>query len=287
MKTHISKLTFLMSVVGLATVLTGCSQATTTIDIDDHALSYLETQSQANVSSAMEILNELEEERNKPVLPPEEHLSAEEIRAHLASGAPATGVLTPYKINTLADSEVPKLRALFADTIIVGNSRAVSILQSGILTENEILCMWAAHVDEIMDLTVQAANLYRGKILFIMGVNDLGYYCANTAGFKEDYIALIDAYREINPTGEIYLQEIIPINEAFRYRWRNMDRVVAYNEIIREICEEKDCTFVSSVQYALEEFLLDDKTGAHYNYYYHLYWAQTMANQMGLWEEQE
>ena len=287
MKIHISKPALLLSVAALTSILTSCSQPTTTVDINDQALSYLETQSQTNISSAIEILNEAEEERNKPVLPPEEHLSAEAIRAHLASGAPATGVLTPYKINILADSEVPKLRALFSDTIVIGNSRAVSILQSGILTENEVLCMWAAHVDEIMDLTVQAANLYRKNVLFIMGVNDLGYYCSNTEKFKKDYIALIDAYREINPTGEIYLQEIIPINEAFRYRWHNMDRVVKYNEIVREICEEKDCTFVSSVQYALEEFLLDDKTGAHYNYNYHLYWAQTMANQMGLWEEQE
>ena len=77
------------------------------------------------------------------------------------------------------------------------------------------------------------------------------------------------------------------MNEAYRYRWYNMDRVGAYNEVIRELCAEKDCGFVSSVQYALEEFLVDDKAGVHYDYRYHLYWAQTMANQMGLWEEYE
>ncbi|MBQ3558146.1 MAG: hypothetical protein IJA07_01370 [Agathobacter sp.] len=287
MRIHTQRLVPMLVMVGLTAVLTGCSQVTTTTDIDEQAVSYLETQTQTNVSSVIETLNALEEERNKPVIPPEEHLSAEEIRAHLASGKRATGVLTPYKVTTLADSEVPKLRALFSDTIIIGNSRAKSILQSGLLSDNEVLFKWAAHVDDIMDITIQAANLYRGKVLFIMGVNDLGYYCANTDGFKEDYAALIDAYREINPNGEIYLQEIIPVNEAYRYRWYNMDRVGAYNEVIRELCAEKDCGFVSSVQYALEEFLVDDKAGVHYDYRYHLYWAQTMANQMGLWEEYE
>ena len=82
------------------------------------------------------------------------------------------------------------------------------------------------------------------------------------------------------------IQEIIPIHEAYRYRWYNMDRVVDYNAALREMCEETGCTFVSAVKYAFEEFLSDD-TGAHYDRRYHIYWAQEMANQMGLWEDAE
>ena len=81
--------------------------------------------------------------------------------------------------------------------------------------------------------------------------------------------------------------QTIPVNEAFRFRWNNMDRVVDYNAAIREMCEELNCTFVSSVVYALEEFLVDDNSGVHYNRQYHIYWAQTMANQMNLWEDME
>lgn len=301
MKLHIRRHLFLLSALSLMFILGGCNQTTSTAVVDTNALDYLETQSQTGVSSVVELLNELDEQRkedevpDQPVLPEEEHLSADEIRAELAAGVRAelgdgnnaTGILEPYKISTLSNSEVPKIRSLFSDTIVVGNSRAESIVRCGLLTQNEVIWEWAAHVDEVMDIVVQAANLYRKNVLFIFGVNDLGYYTSRTDDFKRDYGALIDAYREINPTGEIYIQEIIPVNEAYRFRWYNMDRVVDYNAVLRELCEEKGCTFVSSVQYAIEEFLLDDGAGVHYNYQYHLYWAQTMANQMGLWEEQE
>lgn len=215
----------------------------------------------------------------------EESLVVESIRESISSGGSPTGVLTPGKVVSLKESELPKLRSLFSDTIVVGNSRARSVLDSGLFTENEVIFKWAATVDEMMDVTLQAANLHRGKVLFILGVNDFGHYKADVAGFKRDYTALITAYREINPDCQIFIQEIIPINEAFRFRWYNMDRVVDYNAALREMCEETGCTFVSSVVYALEEFLADDGTGAHYNRQYHIYWAQTMANQMNLWED--
>ena len=291
----------LLSVLCLSTLFTGCAQTNTIANIDNHALDYLQNQTQTDLSTVVGTLNELDEQRkeeelpDEPQIPEEVHLSAADIRAELANGVRAelgdgnnaTGVLEPYKITTLSNSEIPKIRSLYSDTVIVGNSRAESIVRCGLLTQNEVIWEWAAHVDEVMDIVVQAANLYRKNVLFIFGVNDLGYYTYRTNDFKRDYGALIDAYREINPTGEIYIQEIIPVNEAYRFRWYNMDRVVDYNAVLRELCEEKGCTFVSSVQYAIEEFLLDDGAGVHYNYQYHLYWAQTMANQMGLWEEQK
>ena len=236
-------------------MLSGCSQATSAVSVDNNALDYLYEQGNTDAAQAADTLNsiikEREEEEIAQITLEEENRFIESIKEALAAGGEpeANGVLTPGKVSTLMDSEVPKLR----------------------------------HVDEIMEETIQAANLHRGKTLFILGVNDLGYYCANTDGFKRDYIALIDAYREINPNSEIYLQEIIPIPEEYRFRWYNMDRVTDYNAVLKEICEEKNCTLVSSVRYALPEFIADE-TGVHYNRLYHIYWAQTMANQMHLWE---
>ena len=288
-----------------ASLLSGCADIQITIGIDDSALSYLEQQDNLNVGDILDQMDELlkeetestedtentegigEDTEDKPEVIEEERITIEEIRYQMANNIPADGILTKGKVTTLMESEVAKLRGLFANTIVIGNSRARSILDSGILTQNEVVFKWAAHVDEMMDTTLQGANLHRDKVLFMLGVNDLGYYIENTEGFKRDYIALIDAYREINPDATVYIQEIIPINEAYRFRWYNMDRVTDYNAVIREICEEEDCVFVSSVYYAIEEFLRDDGTGAHYNYQYHIYWAQTMANQMNLWEDVE
>jgi len=139
-------------------------------------------------------------------------------------------------------------------------------------------------MDEITDIVTQGANLHRGKVLFIMGVNDLGYYTSNVEGWKAKYIEMIGLFRSIDPEAEVFLQEIIPINENYRFRWYNMDRVVDYNQAIREICDEIDCTYVTATMFALPEFL-NDNTGAHYDKRFHFYWAQAMANQMNLWEE--
>lgn len=309
--------------IGLICLLTGCRhQIDATQPLDEPALEYLMAQGEADAASAAAAINSIEAEREASAEASREEsrsieesmiaesmsIAAEEYAAYIASseaesraleesqllesiaesiesGGEPTGILAPGKVSTLMESEFPKLRSLFSDTIIIGNSRARSILDSGILTENEVIFQWAATVDEMMDVTLQGARLYRGKVLFILGVNDLGYYKADVEGFKQDYIALIEAYREVNPDGEIYIQEIIPIHEAYRYRWYNMDRVVDYNAALREMCEETGCTFVSAVKYAFEEFLSDD-TGAHYDRRYHIYWAQEMANQMGLWEDE-
>ena len=206
------------------------------------------------------------------------------IRESIANGGTPTGKMEKGRVVTIGDSEIPKIRRLFSDVIILGNSRARSILDSNVLTVNNVLFLWAAHMDEISDMVETAARLGRSKALFIMGVNDLGYYMANVAKWKADYIRMIELFRSINPEAEIYLQEIIPINENYRYRWHNMDRVTAYNEVLKEVAEETGTTVVSATDFAFPEFLSDD-TGAHYDKRYHLYWAQTMANQMGLWDD--
>ena len=205
------------------------------------------------------------------------------VKASIATGGVPTGVMSRGKIVSVGDEAIPTIRQLFRDTVVLGNSRAKSVLDSGILTSRTVLYKWAAHMDEITEMVQQAASLQRKKALFIMGVNDVGYYMWDSARWKADYIKMINLFRSINPNAEIYLQEIIPIHEQYRYRWYNMDRVPTYNVILRELAAETGCKVVSATDFAFYEFLADD-TGAHYNKQFHFYWAQTMANQMGLWE---
>ena len=205
------------------------------------------------------------------------------VKESIATGGIPTGVMSRGKIVTVGDEAIPTIRRLFQDTVVLGNSRAKSVLDSGILTSKTVLYKWAAHMDEITEMVQQAAGLQRKKALFIMGINDVGYYMWDSARWKADYIKMINLFRSINPNAQIYLQEIIPIHEQFRYRWYNMDRVPTYNGILREIAAETGCKVVSATDFAFYEFLADD-TGAHYNKQFHFYWAQTMANQMGLWE---
>jgi len=235
-------------------------------------------------SSILESLSIAESESVEQSIAESNEALLASIQESIYSGGEPTGVLTPGKIVTVGDEAIPEIRRLFKSTVVLGNSRARSVLDSGILTDETVLYKWAAHMDEITEIVLQGANLHRDKVLFIMGVNDLGYYTSNVAGWKAKYIEMIELFRSINPNTEIYLQEIIPINENYRFRWYNMDRVVDYNRAIGEICEEQNCTMVTATMFAFPEFL-NDETGAHYNKQFHFYWAQAMANQMNLWED--
>ena len=208
----------------------------------------------------------------------------ESIAESIVSGGTPTGVLEAGKVSTVGDEAIPQLRQLFADVTIIGHSGAKNVLDSGILTDSNIFYKWAAHMDEIDEIVDQAAKRGPGKVLFLMGTNDMGYYCQNVDVWKKDYIAVIDRYLAANPGAEVYLQEIIPIPEAYWYRWYNHFRIDDYNNAMREICEEYGYTQVSATDFAFPAFIADD-SGTHYNKQYHFYWAQTMANQLGLWEE--
>lgn len=205
------------------------------------------------------------------------------VKESIYSGGTPTGKLTAGKVFTVGDEAVPEIRRLFADTVIIGHSGARNILDSGVLTEDVVLYKWAAHMDEIGYLVDQGAQLYRSKVLFIMGTNDLGYYCERVDDWKADYEYMIRRFLEINPTAKVYLQEIADIPEDYHYRWNNWFRVDDYNAAIRELCADNGWTMVTANDFTFPEFLADE-TGTHYNKKYHFYWAQTIANQMGLWD---
>lgn len=294
----------------LACFLAACLSPERTGDIDEAMVAWVNEQDTAGIEKAAAVIRSLEasrresrrEESERESRSISESLSIEEslyiesseaesyaaevssAAERIAAGETIPGVLAKGKIVTVGDEAIPLIRRLFSDTVVLGNSRAKSVLDSGILTERTVLYQWAAHMDEISSMVTSAASLQRKKALFIMGVNDLGYYMGNVEGWRQDYCRMIALFRETNPGAEIYLQEIIPIDERYRYRWHNMDRVTRYNEVLYEIAEATGTRVVSATAFALPEFLNDD-TGAHYDKRFHFYWAETMANQMKLWEE--
>ena len=179
--------------------------------------------------------------------------------------------------------DIPLIRRLFANAMVIGDSRAKGIVDCGVLTANEVTYYGGASVGTLYDTTITGAGYMRSKCLFIVGLNDCGYYNRDASAFKADYINLINTYLSINPNCEIYLQEILPVQEYGRWAWPNMDCIPEFNMAILEICNEYGYTCVSATEYCQESMVVSDD-GAHFGLEFYLYWAQTIANQMGLWE---
>ena len=180
------------------------------------------------------------------------------------------------------DRDIPLIRRLFRACIVVGNSRAKNIVDCGILTTNEVIYVSGKPASYFDHFVEEAAYLHKPRILIILGLNDLGAYKSDSWAFKADYEDLINIYRSINPNSLIFLQQILPVpDSAAPYFWR-YKQIPVFDDRIRELAQEKGCYFVSANAYADFKYI-NSQDQAHYSKEFYFLWAQTLANQMGLW----
>ncbi len=182
------------------------------------------------------------------------------------------------------DRDIPLIRRLFRNCIVVGNSRAKNIVDCGVLTMNEVIYVSGKPASYFPHFIEEAARLHKGRVLIILGLNDLGAYKSDSWAFKADYNELITIYRNINPNSAIFLQQILPVpDSAAPYFWR-YKQIPVFDDRIRELANERGCYFVSANAYADFKYI-NSQDQAHYSKEFYFLWAQTMANQLGLWND--
>ena len=187
-------------------------------------------------------------------------------------------------VYTCDDRDIPLIRKLFQNCIVVGNSRAKNAVDCGILTLNEVDYVSGKPAGFFDDTIAAAARRRKPRILIILGLNDLGAYQSDSWAFKADYEDLINIYRSINPNSAIFLQQILPVpDSAAPFFWR-YKQIPVFDDRIRELCQEKGCYWVSANPYADFKYI-NSHDQAHYSKEFYFLWAQTLANQMGLWDD--
>lgn len=201
-----------------------------------------------------------------------------------AEGTLKLGNLAQGQINTIGVEDIPYIRQLFANTVVIGDSRAKGSVDCGVLSENEVSYYGGASCGTLFETTAAGAYKMRSKALFIVGLNDLGFYGGDANLFIEDFGRLVDSYLAINPNSTIYVQDILPVQEFGRFAWPYMDYRPTYNEALRNFCAERGYTFVEVADYATANYV-NSEDGAHFGLEFYLIWAQAVANQMGLWED--
>ena len=139
----------------------------------------------------------------------------------------------------------------FADAAFVGDSRTEGFwLYSGV-KQGKLLCATGLTVFSID--TKQATGSsetvldavcsgHFGKIYLGFGLNELGYIDTNS--FIQTYCQLIDTIRAAQPQAVIYIQNLIPVNDAQARASNhkghvNCERIRLYNEMIAGIAQEK------------------------------------------------
>ncbi|MBR6321779.1 MAG: SGNH/GDSL hydrolase family protein [Lachnospiraceae bacterium] len=183
----------------------------------------------------------------------------------------------------LDDTDIPYLRRLFSYCIVIGNSRAKNAVDCGIMTEREVRYMSGAPVEKIWPYAHEIAYMYYPKTLFIVGLNDIGYYNGSNERFYQDLYGMIKDYKSINP-GPVYMMEILPCPEEARPYFYRFFMIPDFNARIKQVCEELGCIYVSATPYADFKYI-NSQDHAHYGKPFYFLWAQTMASQMHLWED--
>lgn len=168
----------------------------------------------------------------------------------------------------------------FEDVVFLGDSRTEGFaLYSGLGTGTYFHAVGAT-VESVFTKDVETeqgkmplldalAEVDCGKIYVMLGINELGW--SKTETFHDQYAKVIDRLREDHPDAEVVLQSILPVSEKQEAKgsYVNNERIAVYNEVIRELAEEKDCPYLDVEEAVVDEdgFLRADWNfdGVHLN----------------------
>lgn len=155
----------------------------------------------------------------------------------------------------------------FADAAFIGDSRIDGFrLYSG-LTQGDFIVKTGMSVFKVEKdlLTYNGEKMTAlealgqkeyGKIYLSMGINELGMY--NDKGYHDHYAAFVDSIRAQQPKADIYIQLLIPVNtqkcaEKGMASYINNDQIAVYNDLLRQVAQEKQAFLVDPAQELIDE----------------------------------
>ena len=191
--------------------------------------------------------------------------------------------------------QVPESEAVgadwFSDAVFIGNSLEQGfMLWSGLKTA-DIFAVQSISVsnigtDHVINvgggtyltiLEAMARKSYR-KVFVMLGINELSWASKET--FYTKYAKLIDKIRELEPEAELYLQSMTPVTkkQSDASTTFTNPRVMEYNEVIRQLAEDKECHYLFIHEaYADEEGCMPANTTDDGIHPYPKYYAQWLT----------
>ena len=166
----------------------------------------------------------------------------------------------PYDFSQPVPEGEPVENSYFDDAAFVGDSRTDGfMLYSGIGTGENLAANGVSifKLAERKSLTIDGekytplealALKQYGKVYIALGVNELGYN--NDKGYYEKFCAAIDEVRRVQPNAVIYIQGLIPVNEAqylaaTGHDYLTNDHLRIYNQLMQQVAEEKKVAYVN------------------------------------------
>lgn len=80
------------------------------------------------------------------------------------------------------------------------------------------------------------------KVFIMLGMNDFSAY--SEKAWKQNVLTLIDRIEKKNPGVRIYLESVTPILSGMEHGRFNNSNIQKFNEYLRQVCDERDYTYV-------------------------------------------
>jgi len=139
------------------------------------------------------------------------------------TAAPTTTTTTTTKKPTATDAPSNTGTVAFPDTLFIGDSRTVGLMEYGKLAEADFFCSVGMSSYKIQKESVKVKNvgtvtlaeLLKRKtykhVYIMLGINELGYGLESTVGKYRD---LIDSIRAVQPDAKIIINSTLHVTKA-------------------------------------------------------------------------
>lgn len=143
----------------------------------------------------------------------------------------------------------------FENTAFIGHSLIQGLSDSEVLPEADYYHLAGSSVSSLLSSGKvkqpdgSSKSLVSGlekqtyeKVYLMMGINEVA---GTKKAMKADYLKLINTVRTYNPDAEIYVLAVLPVSYSKSSAGTfTIERIQAYNEMLREICGEEQCWYV-------------------------------------------
>lgn len=193
--------------------------------------------------------------------------------------SPGTGSHAPdHSEGAQAFSSEPIHVDSFSNSAMIGHSLMQGLEAYGNLDGPDYYTLSGASVSQLLESTKVSlpsgskgslADGLEGKsyerIYLFMGINEIS---GDLSALKKDYGQLLDLVCAGSPGADVYILAVMPVTQVKAAEGTlTLDRIWAYNDMLQELCQERDCRYVDLYSWFADENgylpLADSTDGVH------------------------
>lgn len=221
---------------------------------------------EAQVAKGIEIIKELEKK----------DVSKSEEKINLVQSS-----LQGVNINQQNNNGKINLIDKFSSSVILGDSRAESIVSYGILNNSSVVAYKGRNLISAQkegDIN-KAINLSPTNIFLTYGLNDVEIY-GNPSGFVNEYKKIIKDIQSKLPNSKIYVNSIFNVNNKAISKSPDLKNVSVFNAAIINMCNELGVIYIDGS--SIVDASSYESDGIHFKPGFNKRWVEMLVQKANL-----